>query len=96
MESRMTLLHSSCYTHLFIFVHSMIHNREEPGSSLQSVGTTWLEIQSTETPVLQFTNKVLGTHTLCQVKLSFPVESQNVLEYARRSVKIEFSVDQTE
>ena len=63
---------------------------------LECVGTARLEIESTEAPVLQLTDKVLGTNTLSQVELTLPVEAQDVLEDPRGSVEIELSADQAE
>ena len=65
-------------------------------SYLESVSTAGLQIESTEAPVLQLTNKVLGTDALSQVELTLPVEAQDVLEDPRGSVEIELSADEAE
>ena len=50
---------------------------------LEGVGTAGLEVEGTETPVLQLPQEVTGTDALCQVKFTFSVQSQDVLEYPR-------------
>ena len=50
---------------------------------LESVSTARLEIEGTEAPVLQLSNKVLGTNTLSQVEFTLPVEAEDVLEDPR-------------
>ena len=63
---------------------------------LESVSAARLQIESTEAPVLQLPDKVLGTDALSQVELTLPVEAEDVLEDPRGSVEIELSADQTE
>ena len=63
---------------------------------LESVGTAGLEIESTEPPVLQLADKVLGTNALSQVEFPLPVEAQDVLEDPRGSVEVELPTDQAE
>ena len=81
---------------MIILIYAMVDHGQEPGSPLKSVGTTRLKIERTQPPVLQLTNKVLGTDRLCQVKLAFPVESEDVLKYSWRSVEIKLAADKTE
>ena len=63
---------------------------------LECVRTARLEVERTEPPVLQLSNKVLGTDTLSQVEFPLPVEAQDVLEDPRWSVEIELSTDEAE
>ena len=49
-------------------------------------------MESTETPVLQFTQEVSRTHAAGQVELSFPVDPENIFEHTRRTIKEKFSV----
>ena len=81
---------------MIIFIDSLVDDRKKPRSPLESIGTTWLEIESAQSPVLQLANKVFGTNTLRQMELAFPVETQDVLEYSWRSVEIKLSADKTE
>ena len=55
---------------------------------LQSLLT---QVESTEPPVLQLPQEISWTNTLCEVELSLPVQTQNILEYLGRPVKIEFA-----
>ena len=48
-------------------------------------------MESTEAPVFQLSEEISGANTLCQVELSLPVETQNVLEYLGGAVEIKLS-----
>ena len=82
--------------YILIFRSSMIHHRQEPWSTLESVRTAGFKVQRAETPVFQFTNKVFGTNTFCEVKLPLSIESKDVLKYSWTSVKVELSCCQAE
>ena len=48
-------------------------------------------MESTEAPVFQLSEEISGANTLCQVELSLPVETKNILEYLGGAVEIELS-----
>ena len=48
-------------------------------------------MQSTETPIVQFAQKISRANIFRQMKFAFSVEAQNILKYFWRSVKIKFS-----
>ena len=54
------------------------------------------KIEGAEAPVLQLSNKVLGTNALSQVEFTLPVEAEDVLEDPRWPVEVELSTDQAE
>ena len=49
------------------------------------------KMQCAESPVVEFTNKVTRTNILCEVELTFSIQSQNILKYFRRAIKIKFT-----
>ena len=53
-------------------------------------------MQRAEAPVLQLAHKVPGADALGEVELALAVETEDVLEYPRRSVEVELPTHQTE
>ena len=47
-------------THLIILGQLVVRHRQEPGGSLQRVGTARLEVEGAQSPVLQLTHEVLS------------------------------------
>lgn len=68
-------------------IHSMVHNGQQPGCSLEGVSTTRFKMKSRESPVLQLTKEVSRTNRLCQVEFSFAIQTKNVLKYPRAPIK---------